>query len=99
MNVSASCLKTVSEYPLREQESTIRKTQREGLNTIYERDYVDLAELAERKRRAEAAEKELGAGLAELRKEMLAAAEALEFERAAALRDQSLTLEKRSLEL
>jgi excinuclease ABC subunit B len=78
---------------------TIEKRQREGLNAIYERDYVDLAEVARRERGSEAAEVKLKASLDELREEMLAAAEALEFERAAELRDRIFDLETRALGL
>jgi len=77
---------------------SVEKKKREGLTAIYEADYVDLEQVATREREAAAANEELGS-LAELRKEMLAAAEDLEFERAAALRDKIFDLEARALGL
>ena len=69
---------------------------RAGLNAIFERDYVDTEEVAQRAQRAaEAAEVDLE----ELRDEMRAAAESLEFERAAELRDRIAELEALSLGL
>ena len=78
---------------------SIKKRLREGLNSIYEADYVDVAALAARERTAREAEGKLKADVKQIRSEMLAAAEALEFERAAELRDQLLVLEDQSLGL
>jgi excinuclease ABC subunit B len=75
---------------------TIVKGKREGLHDIVERDYVDADEIGTRARRAVHAGATLRSSIDELRKKMLAAAEALQFEEAAALRDQIFDLEART---
>ena len=76
---------------------TIVKAQHEALAAIYESDYVDPSELAEKAKAMAAAESTLKQDAVSLRKEMLAAAEALDFEKAAALRDQLFELEGQAL--
>ena len=79
---------------------TIHKARREGLSALFELDQVDLPAQALREQRARGvAPGELERTLQALRDEMLAAAEALEFERAAELRDRLLELERGSLGL
>ena len=76
---------------------SVRKAITTILDTVYEADYAavpSLEETAAKYRRFEDIPKEI----ARLRKEMLQAAEALEFERAAELRDQMLALESKALE-
>jgi excinuclease ABC subunit B len=78
--------------------TTIQKARREGLSGIFaEQDYMEADAIGKRARDAVAASKGLGKSLEKLRKEMLEAAEALEFERAAALRDEIFELEAISL--
>ncbi len=80
--------------------TTIKKERREGLTALFDRDWVDPAEVARQARVAAEAEASLRSGdLEALRRDMLAAAEALDFERAAALRDQVLELEGLALGL
>ncbi len=77
---------------------TIVKARREGLSDIVERDYVEPAALAEKEKKARQAADELQSGsLDDLRKAMLRAAEGLEFEKAAALRDRIFDLEARMI--
>ncbi|RMG18246.1 MAG: excinuclease ABC subunit UvrB [Planctomycetota bacterium] len=78
---------------------SVHKELRAGLNAIYEADYLEAEEVLRRERRAAAAERTLREDLASLRAEMLAAAEALDFERAAALRDRLFALEDEALGL
>ena len=75
---------------------TVRKSLRSILDDIAEKDYPDLPLAAETLEdyRTPA---ELQAEITRLRAEMLAAAKALEFERAAELRDRILLLEKQEL--
>jgi excinuclease ABC subunit B len=77
--------------------TSVQKALHKGLNAIYEADYVDVERIVSRERAAKEAEAALGKDLEALRKDMLAAAEALEFERAAELRDRILDLEARAL--
>jgi excinuclease ABC subunit B len=78
---------------------TVAKRLGEALSDIYEKDYVNLGDVAAREREA----RELGDKAEEkidaLRAEMLDAAAKLEFERAAELRDRIFELEKKSLAL
>ncbi len=75
---------------------TVRKSLRSILDDIAEKDYPDLP-LAAEALDAYGSPTELQADVARLRSEMLAAAKALEFERAAELRDRILLLEKQEL--
>ncbi|MBL4844969.1 MAG: excinuclease ABC subunit UvrB [Planctomycetes bacterium] len=79
--------------------TTIVKAQHAGLNAIYESDYVDAEEVARSEAIKRDAEGTLRADAADLRRQMLAAAEALDFETAAALRDRLLSLEDEALGL
>lgn len=78
---------------------SIVKRQHEGLNAIYESDYVDADALAKKEAIQHKAEGALHKDAAALRKQMLAAADALDFELAARLRDQLLELEDQALGL
>ncbi|MGE0709709.1 MAG: excinuclease ABC subunit UvrB [Planctomycetota bacterium] len=78
---------------------TVRKRQHEGLNAIYEADYVDAEQEGARAKAAAAAASALEESAESLRERMLAAAQALDFEAAAALRDQLFALEGQALEL
>ncbi|MDO3378258.1 excinuclease ABC subunit UvrB [Geoalkalibacter halelectricus] len=78
---------------------SVKKSMRTILEDIAERgDHVDLP-LAADEETEYRAPGQLRKEIARLKKEMLAAAAALEFEQAAALRDRMLVLEKRELEL
>ena len=67
---------------------------------LIRQDYVDADQVAEREQAAAEAAAELsGESVEELRKQMLAAAEALDFEAAAALRDKIYALEQAALGL
>ena len=77
----------------------IKKNIKKILDTIPEKDYVDLPKIAELDGAEFLTPRQLRERMEELKKEMLAAAGNLEFERAAVLRDQLLDLEKRLLEL
>ena len=78
---------------------TVRKSLRTILEDIAERgDYHDLPRVAEGDAEYGSAA-ELKAEIEKVREEMLAAAGALEFERAAELRDRLLGLEKQELAL
>jgi len=79
--------------------TTIVKAQQAGLNEIYEADYVDADELAKAEAIKRDAQGALSSDAASIRERMLAAAEALDFETAAALRDQLLSLEDQALGL
>ena len=72
-----------------------KKSVREGLTSLFKDDFVDVVGAG--KRAAAAADAD--ASIAELRDAMLAAAEALDFEHAAELRDQVLELERITLGL
>jgi excinuclease ABC subunit B len=76
---------------------TITKARSEGLASLFQDDFVDVAGAGKRQREAREAGGDLNKHLAELRSEMLAAAEALDYERAAELRDEILELEGQSL--
>ena len=78
---------------------SIVKRQYEGLNAIYEADYVDPEVLAKKEAIQHKAEGALKKDAADLRKRMLAAADGLDFELAARLRDQLLQLEDEALGL
>ena len=78
---------------------TIHKARREGLSALFELDQVDLVGQVSREKKARAQGQDLQKALEALRAEMLGAAEALEFERAAELRDRIFELERESLGL
>jgi excinuclease ABC subunit B len=75
---------------------SVKKGMRTILDDIAEKDYVGVPAVAEAEE-AYRSPAEWRAELERLRREMLQAAAELEFERAAALRDQLLELEKRAL--
>ena len=75
---------------------TVRKSQRSILDDIAEKDYPELP-LAAEALTDYGTPAELQAEIGRLRTEMLAAAAALEFERAAAVRDRIILLEKQEL--
>jgi excinuclease ABC subunit B len=77
---------------------SIVKGIEEGLNTVYERDYVDLTRIPEDKELALSPEKRKKR-MDELEKAMARASQDLEFEKAAAFRDELSRLKKRELEL
>jgi len=77
---------------------TVRKGLRTILESIEEKDYCDLP-LAAEEQEDYLPPKELHKLVTKLRKEMLAAAKELDFEKAAALRDRIRKLEIRGLEL
>jgi excinuclease ABC subunit B len=77
---------------------TIKKSMRSILDDIAEKDYVELPQVAEEEEMygdPQQVKKEIE----RLKKEMLAAAADLAFEKAAELRDRVLALEKRELSL
>jgi excinuclease ABC subunit B len=76
--------------------TTVKKGLRTILEDISERDYVELSLAAEEEGEYRSV-KEISAEIERLKKEMLAAAAELEFERAAEIRDRLLALEKREL--
>ncbi len=77
---------------------SIEKAIPDLLRTVYEADYPAIPQVAEREPWMEDP-RVLERRIKKLKKEMRAAAERLEFERAAELRDMILELEKRALEL
>ena len=79
---------------------SIQKARRDGLSALFELDMVDVVAQTKKEKlaRVEGSAK-LESALDDLRKEMIAAAEALEFERAAELRDRIFELERASLGL
>jgi len=77
---------------------TVRKSLRSILEDIAEKDYVELPMVAEDEAEYESPEL-LRKEIARLKKEMLAAAADLDFEKAAELRDRMLALEKRELQM
>ncbi len=79
--------------------TTIRKEIQSILGSITQHDYVDVAGVAEKGSVKYGKRKTQVKSLDQLRAEMLEAAEKLEFERAASLRDQIIALEKQVLEL
>ena len=78
---------------------SVEKGFREGLNDIFERDYVEPEEVLRQAEDATLAEEDLRTNVDELRRDMLAAAEGLDFEKAARLRDRIFELEARALGL
>jgi len=78
---------------------TITKAHSAGLSSLFRDDFVDVAGAGKRQKAALEAGGGLDAHLETLRKEMLSAADALEFERAAELRDEILELEAQSMGL
>ena len=74
---------------------TIQKKTREGLSSLFADDFVDTVSAGKRVAAAANADKTI----ASLRKEMLAAADAMDFERAAQLRDEIFELERSALGL
>jgi excinuclease ABC subunit B len=77
---------------------SIEKAIPDLLRTVYEADYPAIPQVAEREPWMEDP-RVLERRIKKLKKEMRAAAERLEFERAAELRDMILELEKRALEI
>jgi len=78
--------------------ATIKKSINSILSTVYEKDYVTIPIAAE-SHAAYHSLKDLQAEMKKLKKQMLAAARELEFEKAAEIRDQLHALEKEALEL
>ncbi len=76
---------------------SVKKSLRTILEDIAEKDYVELPLVAEEEGEYRSAD-ELKREIARVKKEMLAAAAALEFEKAAELRDRLLGLERRELD-
>ncbi len=76
---------------------SVKKSLRTILEDIAEKDYVELPLVAEEEGEYRSAD-ELKREIAKVKKEMLAAAAALEFEKAAELRDRLLGLERRELD-
>jgi excinuclease ABC subunit B len=77
---------------------TVRKAIQESLIEVCEADYVTVPLAAEEEEEYRTAE-DLARAVGRLRKEMREAAQALEFERAAELRDRLQHLEARELEM
>ncbi len=77
---------------------TVKKSLRTILEDIAEKDYVELPLVAEEEE-AYGSPEALKKEIARVKKEMLAAAADLDFEKAAELRDRMLALEKRELQL
>ncbi|MGD0782413.1 MAG: UvrB/UvrC motif-containing protein, partial [Candidatus Aminicenantales bacterium] len=77
---------------------SIRKDIDEVLASVYERDYFDFTKIAEEKDFYLSPQKRQQK-IAELEKEMRTAAKALEFEKAARLRDEIAKIKKHDLEL
>jgi len=78
--------------------ATIKKSINSILSTVYEKDYVTIP-LAAESHAVYHSLKELQAEMKKLKKQMLAAARELEFEKAAEIRDRLHVLEKEALEL
>ncbi|MCO5165045.1 MAG: excinuclease ABC subunit UvrB [Planctomycetes bacterium] len=78
---------------------SVEKGFHEGLGDIVDRDYLEPEDLVRQAEDAKLAEEDLRTNVDELRRDMLAAAEALDFEKAAALRDRVFELEARALGL
>jgi excinuclease ABC subunit B len=77
----------------------IVKAVSDALAAIYDADYVTVPVAAEAPVSYEVADKDIPRLISKLRKEMKAAAERYEFERAAELRDRIFSLQERELEL
>jgi excinuclease ABC subunit B len=77
----------------------IVKEVSDALAAIYDADYVTVPIAAEAPVSYEVADKDIPRLISKLRKEMTAAAERYEFERAAELRDRIFNLQERELEL
>jgi excinuclease ABC subunit B len=77
---------------------SIRKDIDEVLASVYERDYFDFTKIAEEKDFYLSPQKRQQR-IEELEKQMRAAAKALEFEKAAKLRDEIVKIKKHDLEL
>jgi len=75
--------------------ASVRKQITNILDTVYEQDYVTVPEVAEPEMPYVADPRALARELKKLRKEMLDAAAALDFEKAAELRDRMFALEKK----
>jgi excinuclease ABC subunit B len=78
--------------------TTIKRTLKEGLGHIVDRDFIDPQALAMRERSRKSVEGNLEKRIEELKADMLVAAEQLEFEKAAEIRDQIFDLERMALE-
>jgi excinuclease ABC subunit B len=76
---------------------SIKKSITDVLSSIYEKDYYTVPSVPDAERAGLLTKEEIPAIIAQLDKEMRAAAKRLEFERAAALRDRIRELEKRRL--
>ena len=76
---------------------SIKKSISDVLSSIYERDYYTIPAVPDAERAGLITKEEIPALIAQLDKEMRAAAKRLEFERAAELRDRIRDLEKRHL--
>jgi len=76
---------------------SIKKSISDVLSSIYEKDYYTVPAAPDAERGARIAKEEIPALMAQLDKQMRAAAKRLEFERAAELRDRIRELEKRRL--
>lgn len=77
---------------------TTKRGIEDGLNKIVEDDFVDPELLAKREKNRRSVESNLEGRIEELKAEMLVAAEQLEFEKAAEIRDQIFELERMALE-
>jgi excinuclease ABC subunit B len=77
---------------------TIKRALAEGLGKIVQDDFLDPEILAKRKKSRQSVEKNLEKRIDELKADMLVAAEQLDFEKAAAIRDQIFELERMALE-
>lgn len=78
---------------------SVKRRLEEGLHTIVETDFIDSEELAKKKAKRADIEKNFDSRMAELKTQMIAAAEELDFEKAAELRDEIFELERLVLEL
>ena len=76
---------------------SIKKSISDALSSIYEKDYYTVPAVPDAERSELITKEEIPALVAQLDKEMRAAAKRLEFERAADLRDRIRELEKRRL--
>ncbi|MBI3781490.1 MAG: excinuclease ABC subunit UvrB [candidate division NC10 bacterium] len=76
---------------------SIKKSISDALSSIYEKDYYTVPAVPDAERSELITKEEIPALMAQLDKEMRAAAKRLEFERAADLRDRIMELEKRRL--
>ena len=78
---------------------SVKRRLEVGLHDIYQSDFIDAEQSAEKEKRRKSIEGNIDTRLEELRKQMIAASETLDFETAAALRDQIFELERMALEL